>query len=83
MSDPGRQRKAVMLVADDERIDVHEAAQILGMSVRNVRRYRERLRGELVSEPVVQPAASVLKLSKAEVLRFKAEREQHSAEENV
>ena len=66
-----------------ERIDVHEAAKILGMSVRNVRRYKARLGGALETEPVIQPAQPVLKLNKAAVLRFKAEREKRVIPDNV
>lgn len=62
-------------VDNSEWVDIREAAKLLGLSERQVRRYRERLGATLEPRPVVQPEQEVLTFSRAAVLQFKAERE--------
>ncbi len=66
-------------MTEEGRITVHEAAALLGLSVRQVRRYKERLQGKLEVQDVVQPAQEVLMLDRQAVLALKAEREGSSA----
>lgn len=68
---------------EDERIDVQEAAIILGLSTRQVRRLRAHLDARLEVRNVVQPDTKVLTVSKNAVVRLKAEREGQPANEMV
>ncbi len=65
------------------RITVHEAAKALGLSVRQMRRYKERLGGKLEVADVVQPQQEVLTFDREAFERMKAEREGRSADDNV
>lgn len=74
----------VMAVIEEGRITVHEAAAVLGLSVRQVRRLaKTRLNGKLEVQDVVQPAQEVLTVDRRAVLVLKAEREGLSANEGV
>lgn len=68
---------------EEGRITVHEAARELGLSVRQVRRYKQRLGGRLDVQDVVQPAQAVLTFDRQAVAQLKAEREGRSADDNV
>lgn len=68
-------------MTDDERIDLPEAVRLLGLSARQVRRYRQRLGARLEVRDVVQPAQEVLTFSRQAVEQFRAEREGRSAPE--
>lgn len=68
---------------DQERVDIREAARLLGLSARQVRRYRDRLGGQLEDRPITQPTQPVLTFSRAEVLRLKAERESQPVQPDV
>ena len=70
-----------MQVPEGERITVHDAAKALGLSVRQMRRYKERLRGKLEVQDVVQPAQEVLTFDRAAFEQLKAEREGRSADD--
>ena len=70
-------------VTDKGRITVHEAAKELGLSVRQARRYKQRLGGRLEIVDVVQPKQEVLTFDRQAVAQFKAEREGRSVEESV
>ena len=72
-----------MQVPDEGRITVHEAAKALGLSVRQMRRYKERLGGKLEEQDVIQPAQGVLTFDRAAFERLRAEREGRSAEDIV
>ncbi len=73
-----------MAVIEEGRITVHEAAAVLGLSVRQVRRLaKTRLNGKLEVQDVVQPAQEVLTVDRRAVLVLKAEREGLSANEGV
>ena len=66
------------------RMTVHEAAELLGLSVRQVRRLaKTRLHGRLEVQDVVQPAQEVLTVDRRAVAQLKAEREGSSAETDV
>ena len=68
---------------EEGRITVHEAAKELGLSVRQMRRYKERLGGRLEEQDVIQPAQDVLTFDRVVFERFKAEREGRSADDVV
>lgn len=70
-------------VIDEGRITVHEAAKAMGLSVRQMRRYKARLGGKLEVVDVVQPQQEVLTFDRQAVERFKAEREGRSVDDNV
>ena len=70
-------------MGETERISLPEAARLLGLSVRQMRRYKQRLGARLEVADVVQPAQEVLTFDRAAVESFKAEREGRSAEPNV
>ena len=72
-----------MQVPEEGRITVHEAAKALGLSVRQMRRYKQRLDGRLDVQDVVQPAQAVLTFDRQAVEQLKAEREGRSADDNV
>jgi len=67
-------------VTIEGRITVHEAAKALGLSVRQMRRYKERLGGKLEVADVVQPQQEVLTFDRTAFEQFKAEREGRSAD---
>lgn len=70
-----------MSVPEEERITVHEAARALGLSVRQMRRYKARLQGRLEMQDVIQPAQEVLTFDRAAFEQLKAEREGRSADD--
>ena len=72
-----------MQVQEDERIDVQEAAHILRLSTRQVRRLKVQLDARLEVRNVVQPDTKVLTVSKNAVVRLKAEREGQPANDMV
>lgn len=64
----------------DERIELPEAAELLGLSPRQVRRYRDQLGAQLEMRPVVQPPQPVLTFSRSAVEHLRAEREGRASE---
>lgn len=55
---------------------------MLGLSVRQVRRYRERLNARLEIRAIIQPEQDVLTFSRQAVEELKAEREGRPAPES-